>query len=595
MTIAQRANIALAVVFVIALGVAVAAFVMATSTAHQVTSYRTDTQALQETMWGLRSDFYNYDDQMNMYVAVLLGDQDGQHDLAETTYQQAVGARSQMATDLDQADRLAPSANLHALLTRLRQDYTGYNGFADQTRAAAQAGNLRRAAYLTTVGNLKPSNDMMPTLDEASADVTKLVNDTLSSLESRQKLMRTVVVLFGAFVMLLVMLAAVGLSVGILRPIGRVRDQMSGIASGAIARSGRLPVVRDDELGHVAGAFNEMLDSLQEQGDQIAVANAGREAEARASIERTRAAELSLRDRAQETVVENSTEVIAALNQVMDDVEAVRASAGVIDERVGFATARTSDAVRTAGEADRVAQALSGSLRRVGGMTDLIAGVAAQTKLLALNATIEAARAGEAGRGFSVVAGEVKELATTTTQSTAEISSTISTLEENASAMSAAIATVTAGIGGIDEVTSDLGQVADQQRQVVEALSRRVADTIERVESMSDLSNRLERRRHPRAYTHGDARISQGGTGWDVEIVDLSESGMRCRVADGGPQAGTVDVMIEVGTHPMNLHGRIIRAEPGDGGMDLGVEFTGVGPADQDLLRAHIEAVNATM
>jgi hypothetical protein len=120
-------------------------------------------------MWAIRSDFYNYDDQMNMYVAVLAGGTTKpQLELAQTTYRQGIDARDRLKGDLDRATALSPNTQIKDLVSRLRTDFTGYNGFADQTRAAAEAGDLQKAIYLTTVGNLQPSNDMMPTLDRAS-------------------------------------------------------------------------------------------------------------------------------------------------------------------------------------------------------------------------------------------------------------------------------------------------------------------------------------------------------------------------------------------------------------------------------------------
>src|SRR6202012_5152048 len=88
-----------------------------------------------------------------------------------------------------------------------------------------------------------------------------------------------------------------------------------------------------------------------------------------------------------------------------------RAAAGTIDDRVAAVDALTRGVVDQAREVDRVLGPLGQSLQQVATMAQLIAGVSDQTKLLALNATIEAARAGSAGQGFTVVASEVKELA----------------------------------------------------------------------------------------------------------------------------------------------------------------------------------------
>jgi methyl-accepting chemotaxis protein len=141
--------------------------------------------------------------------------------------------------------------------------------------------------------------------------------------------------------------------------------------------------------------------------------------------------------------------------------------------------------VDEARQADQLVTDLTASLRRVGGIAELIAGVAAQTNLLALNATIEAARAGEAGRGFAVVAGEVKELATTTSQSTGDITAMLAELEGQMTTVSAAITAMTDGIAAIDNTTTGVRAASELQRQVVERLGRQVEDVMDRVRTIT--------------------------------------------------------------------------------------------------------------
>ncbi|MFN8080961.1 MAG: methyl-accepting chemotaxis protein [Kineosporiaceae bacterium] len=592
MNLARRAVIGFAAVFLVTLAASVSVFAMAHSSSSALTRYRDRSAPLNATMWALRSDFYNYDDQMNMYVAVLVGDNTGD-DLAETTYRQAVDARTSMGKHLDSALALATSAQLRAELTRLRTDYQGYNGFADQTRAAAQAGNLRRAVYLSTRGNLGPSNDIMPTLDRATTLTSAAAAADLKLVEARQSLLRILSVTSGAIVALMILALALGTRIVVILPLTRVRDTMVAIASGDADRTTRIDVRGRDEVAQVGTAFNTVLQSLAAQDAEIAAAAAERERTLAASFEQQRAAEVQVRHRAQAVIDETAGSVTTDLNDLGAQVERVRHAAGTIDERVSATEAVTRAVVDHAVRADRVVGELQASLREVGAMAQLIANVADQTKLLALNATIEAARAGEAGRGFSVVAGEVKELAVETARSTTAITTTIGTLAEHAGAVASTLTEMSQGISGVNDATGVLRQVAAEQFSVVATLQEQVRGAVERVESMTNLTTRLERRRHRRVPVGGPVQVDSGGSTVEAQLLDISESGLRCTGAGALPAGTTVRIRFTLGGVPVTAAGITIQ-RPGAGGNEAGVEFTTVPPDTRAQLRAHLAAHGVT-
>jgi methyl-accepting chemotaxis protein len=139
------------------------------------------------------------------------------------------------------------------------------------------------------------------------------------------------------------------------------------------------------------------------------------------------------------------------LRGVTDHVGQVRDAAQVIDRSIAGTDQATAAVVEQARQAERVISSLDRSLRRVASTAALVTGIAGQTRLLALNATIEAAWAGELGSGFTVVADEVKELATSTAHSTEQITTAIDELERDTAEMAHAITTMIEGIGGIGE------------------------------------------------------------------------------------------------------------------------------------------------
>src|SRR5262249_31043140 len=148
-----------------------------------------------------------------------------------------------------------------------------------------------------------------------------------------------------------------------------------------------------DEFGDIGRALTVARSRLGEQDTELRGANAVREEQLHASFLHQRESERQLRERAQHVIDESAAVITGELHDVVAQVDEVRGAASTIDERVTAATSATGEVVGRARQAEGVVAALEESLRRVAGTAQLIAGIAAQTRLLALNATIEAARA----------------------------------------------------------------------------------------------------------------------------------------------------------------------------------------------------------
>jgi methyl-accepting chemotaxis protein len=164
-----------------------------------------------------------------------------------------------------------------------------------------------------------------------------------------------------------------------------------------------------------------------------------------------------------------------------------------IGARVNESSKISQDAVTQIREAGTIVRTLSEASAEIGKVVSLIQAIAEQTNLLALNATIEAARAGEAGRGFAVVASEVKSLATQTAKATEEISGRINAVVGATEQAVAAIDGVDKTIGRVNEIASTIAAAVEEQSATTTEIARSIKETAEQTDSLATSLGRLLR------------------------------------------------------------------------------------------------------
>lgn len=196
-------------------------------------------------------------------------------------------------------------------------------------------------------------------------------------------------------------------------------------------------------------------------------------------------------DRASESLGA-SGEATNNVQSVASAAEELTASIGEIGRQVVETTRIVASATENGRETNTKIERLAQAAGRIGEVVTLIQAIAEQTNLLALNATIEAARAGEAGKGFAVVASEVKQLATQTAKATEEISAQISAIQDETNASVQAIADITTGIEEMNSYTSAIASAIEEQGSATAEISgsvQRAAEGTGRVShTMSELS-----------------------------------------------------------------------------------------------------------
>lgn len=202
----------------------------------------------------------------------------------------------------------------------------------------------------------------------------------------------------------------------------------------------RAIVMQNDELGQMGGAFNSMLDKLQGFVSGVNGASGSLSASSQqlaAISEQTHQGVLQQQSETElvatamnemsATAQEVANNAASAANAALSADDQAKEGRGIVDTTINSIRALSTEVDKAA----QVIQQLEEGAQDIGRVLEVIGGIAEQTNLLALNAAIEAARAGEQGRGFAVVADEVRTLAQRTQESTQEIKSMIESLQQS--------------------------------------------------------------------------------------------------------------------------------------------------------------------
>ncbi len=299
---------------------------------------------------------------------------------------------------------------------------------------------------------------------------------------------------------LIVSLLAIGALVGVLfRPLRRVSTALSLIASGDGDLTQRITVHTQDEVGQLAANFNQFVGSLHELIGHIRHEAESLSHSAAMGLKRSADTVRELGNQQQEIamVATAVTEMASATAEIAHNAENTAAAAqqssvsstdgrNLVNETRGSITSLANEV----GEATEVIHELSRHANDISSVLGTIQSIAEQTNLLALNAAIEAARAGEQGRGFAVVADEVRVLSKRTQASTTEIQSTIDTLqrttqqavalmEKSQALASHSVADAEAASKALDEITRAVSLISDMSTQIATAAEEQTKVTEE--------------------------------------------------------------------------------------------------------------------
>ena len=308
----------------------------------------------------------------------------------------------------------------------------------------------------------------------------------------------------------------------IISSISALRDQLDNIAQGEGDLTQRIPVTVEDDLGKLARSFNRVLENLQ--GMIGSIQNLSRDLGAGAT-------ELATAARDNNDGVTRQTDSISmvatAINEMQSAIEEVAGNASRAAEITREAETKGNNSaqiIRSSSKqvhrlaaqiskAVEVIRKLSADSDNITSVLDVIRGIAEQTNLLALNAAIEAARAGEQGRGFAVVADEVRTLAQRTGQSTEDIQTMITALQTGVSDVVNVMETgskeateterlateaeqelqaILEAISSITDVNTSVASATEEQTQVVDEINRSITDINDLAAASADRSKAID-------------------------------------------------------------------------------------------------------
>ncbi|MBF0338453.1 MAG: methyl-accepting chemotaxis protein [Nitrospirae bacterium] len=402
---------------------------------------------------------------------------------------------SEMKKQIDAFEKLADDEREKSEVAAVKEHFSRYENGIDELVKARETSDDVIAIDKQIKGVDRPLAEALKRLDESAMNNLKEKKSYTLSIASKIELLILVVLIVAV---LLAIILSTTLVRNIMKNVLSLKEAADRASRGDLTVD--VPIMSDDEIGELATSFNTMIVSLRQIVGQLLsatdmltegaselnttvghIVDMVEEEKGKSGQIATASAQMS------QTVTDiarsASDMAVSATNtlKVADDGSAV----------VGKTVREVQEISKTVSLLSEVITSLGNRSKQIGEIINVIKGIADQTNLLALNAAIEAARAGEQGRGFAVVADEVRKLAERTSMSTTEISSMISTIQGETEKAVRSMQDGTRRVDSGVELAKEAGTSLDKIVQSVSGLQSMVHHIASATEEMSTVSETI--------------------------------------------------------------------------------------------------------